>query len=176
MSEEKLSFQWIKGERLGTVEVVSQGATDDSWINFESGRRINKDLINEFMMQVDSINIIPFENKPDKPTVKKAQTSSPKQVAVTPPTDNIIKDIINSVKEKSLQKEKINIQIEIQLPKKAVFSVLEESFGDDIFNAIHENIKNKINSSALEEYFEKALRDKLKTFYKNDEGNNHSSK
>lgn len=176
MSEEKLSFQWIKGERLGTVEVVSQDATDDSWIKFESGRRINKDLINEFMMQVDSINVIPFENKTEKPISKKIQTPSPKQPAVAPSIDNVIKDIVNSVKEKSLQKEKINIQIDIQLPKKAVFSVLEDSFGDDIFNAIHENIKSKINASTLEEYFEKALKDKLKMFYKNDESNNHASK
>ena len=60
MFEENKSFQWIKGDHLGLIEKVSS-KEDDMWVYFESGRRINKSIANEFLVSVDDDSVIPFD-------------------------------------------------------------------------------------------------------------------
>jgi hypothetical protein len=43
-------YQWIKGENQGTVENITE--TIDGWVNFQSGRRIKSDLLQEFMLPI----------------------------------------------------------------------------------------------------------------------------
>ena len=43
-------YQWIKGDKQGNVEDVS--GEEDGFLIFQSGSRINKELINEFMMPI----------------------------------------------------------------------------------------------------------------------------
>ena len=47
-------YQWIKGDKTGNTEIFAEAKNE--WIYFQSGKRINVDLINEFMLPFDGTN------------------------------------------------------------------------------------------------------------------------
>ena len=63
--EEKL--QWIKGDKIGSVEVIK--TTEDGWTIFESGGRISTSLISEFLEPLDGD---PLDFNPPSPASIKA--------------------------------------------------------------------------------------------------------
>ena len=210
-------YQWIKGDRIGNIEIFAQ--TKDEWIYFQSGKRINSELLNEFMIAHD----------PNNPVVHNPIQSNhvaPKQIEVAPGTpgtagakgvqsgfifesgegegDDLIRDahgkvydkpsnkpeprrdpalgpapnatIVAPVKEinpvalligKS-KKDKIilDIQIELELPKKGVYDVINDSFDIDLNEEIIKDILTKIKDRDLRENFKKSLEEKLNTIYK----------
>jgi hypothetical protein len=70
--EKDKPFQWQKGENYGTVEVVEREITlgDVDYLVFKSGRQINKNLLDEFLVRLEDVNqpiidasINPYEKK-----------------------------------------------------------------------------------------------------------------
>ena len=43
-------YQWVKGDKYGTVEEYK--STEDGWVYFSSGNRINESLLNEYLLEV----------------------------------------------------------------------------------------------------------------------------
>ena len=44
-------YQWIRGDFQGTVESITD--SNNEWVNFQSGRRIKSDLLQEYMLPIN---------------------------------------------------------------------------------------------------------------------------
>lgn len=158
MFEENKSFQWIKGDHLGLIEKVSS-REDDMWVYFESGRRINKSIANEFLVSADDDSVIPFDTiEQVLPRIEVKQ----KNKRELSPIDNVVV----SLKDVSLLKQNVEVKIEISVPKPEVYNLLQESFGEEIFESIFQGVLDKLNIENLKEQLEKSLDKKLKNLYK----------
>ncbi len=160
-------FQWIKGDDVGSTEVfknISLGE-DISFIEFNSGKRINVELLEEFML------MFPAQPKPVEipqpqyiPPVQHQQT---KDSTVT----SIIYDDAKNVQNDSpiyklLKKQKknmveVSIKIKLNLPPKDLYTVLSGSFEDaekEIIDFVLdgvdiENIKASLSDSIKKSYY-----------------------
>ena len=161
MFEENKSFQWIKGDHLGLIEKVSS-KEDDMWVYFESGRRINKSIANEFLVVADDDSVIPFdpiEQTLPQIEVKQKRVQSKRELST-------IDSVVVSLKDVSLLKQNVEVKIEISVPKPEVYNLLQESFGEEVFESIFQGVLDKLNVENLKEQLEKSLDKKLKNLYK----------
>jgi hypothetical protein len=158
MFEENKSFQWIKGDHLGLIEKVSS-KEDDVWVYFESGRRINKSIANEFLVSADDDSVIPFD--PIVQTLPQIEVKQKLKRELSP-----IDSVVVSLKDVSLLKQNVEVKIEISVPKPEVYNLLQESFGEEIFESIFQGVLDKLNVENLKEQLEKSLDKKLKNLYK----------
>lgn len=161
MFEENQSFQWIKGDHLGLIEKVSS-KEDDTWVYFESGRRINKSIANEFLVVADDDSVIPFdpiEQTLPQIEVKQKRVQSKRELS---PIDSVVA----SLKDVSLLKQNVEVKIEISVPKPEVYNLLQESFGEEVFESIFKGVLDKLSVENLKEQLEKSLDKKLKNLYK----------
>jgi hypothetical protein len=62
------TYQWIKGENCGTIEsfATEVKSENDTYVIFESGRQINKVLVDEFMVKISGANAPVIQNKISK--------------------------------------------------------------------------------------------------------------
>jgi len=158
MFEENKSFQWIKGDHLGLIEKVSS-KEDDVWVYFESGRRINKSIANEFLVSADDDSVIPFD--PIEQVLPQIEVKQKLKRELSP-----IDSVVVSLKDVSLLKQNVEVKIEISVPKPEVYNLLQESFGEEIFESIFQGVLDKLNVENLKEQLEKSLDKKLKNLYK----------
>jgi hypothetical protein len=158
MFEENKSFQWIKGDHLGLIEKVSS-KEDDMWVYFESGRRINKSIANEFLVSADDDSVIPFD--PIEQVLPQIEVKQKLKRELSP-----IDSVVVSLKDVSLLKQNVEVKIEISVPKPEVYNLLQESFGEEIFESIFQGVLDKLNVENLKEQLEKSLDKKLKNLYK----------
>ena len=151
MSDEKTRYQWIKGDDLGSVETVTDNSTD-FWV-FESGRRCNHKLLDEFMIPIfDEADILPLatiekevkklKDKPKKkrPQVVKKITSKPKST----PIKKVDSPIIALLEKAKVSKTKLNTRIEMDLPSKNFIEVLQDSWDEDVIDILSKHIVSKI--------------------------------
>lgn len=157
-------FQWIKGDDTGMDEsykdIIING--DISFIEFQSGKRINSELLEEYMI------MLPAQPK---------QNNQQNQVLVKPNEPSTVTSIIyddskNHQNEspiyKLLKKQKknmvdVSIKIKLNLPPKDLYTVLSGSFEDaerDIIDFVldgvdMEDIKASLADSIKKSYYEK---------------------
>ena len=131
-----MEFQWIKGEYLSSTEdyknVVDNG--DSFFIEFASGRRINLDLLDEYLVY------FPAQPKvaPPAPAVQvPSQVQSKKDSTVTSIVydDQARPSNDDSPIYKLLRKQKknlveVSIKLKLNLPSKELYGVLSTSFED----------------------------------------------
>lgn len=149
-------YQWIKGERIGDVENVSNFG--DEWITFESGRRIASPLINEFMVPIQwDGDIMDFNNQTIVPKQPQRNT---KREEKPQPKKSFLYDLIENIKVK--EEHVSEFEIKFNLPKREMISVLVSSYSEEEvvdtlkeyilsqidIKSLHENIKNKIGDIA----------------------------
>jgi len=157
-------FQWIKGDDTGMDEsykdIIING--DISFIEFQSGKRINSELLEEYMI------MLPAQPK---------QNNQQNQVLVKPNEPSTVTSIIyddskNHQNEspiyKLLKKQKknmvdVSIKIKLNLPPKDLYTVLSGSFEDaerEIIDFVldgvdMEDIKASLADSIKKSYYEK---------------------
>lgn len=142
----KLEFHWIKGEYVGSIEYFKnvENELDNEYIVFISGNRINKDLLDEYIMTFPKNNKV-TKNKsndvlPIKPNKEKEYSQEENISPVFGLLDKQKKNIVS-----------INIEHEINIPKKELYDILVASFDgaeNDIINYIMKNIDiDKIKES-----------------------------
>ena len=164
-------YQWIKGddismtERYKNVSLVGELA----FIEFESGKRINAELLDEFMIMLPAQ---PKITKPLNPVQNQHPVQIPQQSA-SAVTSIIYEDHKNSNPDspiyKLLKKQKknmveVSIKIKLNLPPKDLYTVLSGSFEDAEKEIIEfvldgvdiENIKASLADSIKKSYYEKA--------------------
>lgn len=147
------SFQWIKGDNFGNVEIYKDIIEDDGliFIEFTSGRRINLAIINEYMEinergQILNDLTIQFEKQPEiqNPIVTPKIQS---QIINTPDVKVIYKKELTPV-QLILSKQKPNnikldINLKLNIPSKELYNTLVNSFEDaesDIVDFIVDNL------------------------------------
>lgn len=158
-------YQWIKGddismtERYKNISLIGELA----FIEFESGKRINSELLEEFMIML-----------PAQPKITKSQNPNPPvqipQQSASAVTSIIYEDAKNSNPDspiyKLLNKQKknmveVSIKIKLNLPPKDLYTVLSGSFEDaekEIIDFVLdgvdiENIKASLADSIKKNYY-----------------------
>lgn len=159
-------YQWIKGDDIGMDEKYKDIALngDLSFIEFQSGKRLNSELLNEYviMLPTQPVQSIPVNNP-------RVQTRSNEQTSVTSIVYDDSKISQNdSPIYKLLKKQKknmvdVSIKIKLNLPPKDLYTVLSGSFDDaerEIIDFVLdgvdiEDIKASLADSIKKSYYEK---------------------
>lgn len=166
-----LDFQWIKGENLSTPEKFKGIKTvgDFIFIEFQSGRRINKDLVDEYMVTFPALPEPPPPPPPQVHTHSSDEPHQKKQISESEVTSIVYGDEksieLDSPIYKLLRKQKKNmvevqIKIKMNLPPKDLYNVLLTSF-DDAENEITKFILDGVDIDAIKS----ALSDSVKKNY-----------
>jgi len=157
--EEKL--QWIKGDKIGSVEVIK--TTEDGWTIFESGGRISTNLMSEFLEPLDGD---PLDFNSPTPASIKAEVYKEK----LPPqkeTSSPIRTLFD--KQKKNDKVKLNLTFPISVPKKAIYEIISSSFDSEEVNEELESfIKNQISEDLILDSLFDSIKELIKTRYKID--------
>lgn len=160
-------FQWIKGDDTGTTERFKNISLsgDLSFIEFQSGRRINYELLEEFMI------MLPAQPEPVQPVIQHAlPAQSPTEHRDSTVTSIIYDDSKNTQNDspiyKLLKKQKrnmveVSIKIKLNLPPKDLYTVLSGSFEDaerEIIDFVLDgvdidNIKASLSDSIRKTYY-----------------------
>lgn len=156
---ELIKLQWIKGDKIGTVETVN--STEGEWTIFNSGGRISTSLIGEFLQPVDRE---PLDFDPPTPTLKKAaevykQKAQPQNVA------SPIRTLFD--KQKKNDKIKLNLSFPIEIPKKAIYEIISSSFDlDEVNDELESFIKDQINDDLIYDSLFDSIKELISTRYK----------
>ena len=159
-------FQWIKGDDMGMDEKYRGVILNDgiSFIEFQSGKRMNVELLNEYMIMLPAQpeRGAPVNNPP-------VQMRSNDQTTVT----SIIYDdskisqndspIYKLLKKQKKNMVDVSIKIKLNLPPKDLYTVLSGSFEDAEREIIEfvldgvdiEDIKASLADSIKKSYYEK---------------------
>lgn len=165
----EFDFTWLKGDNAGDTERYTRmaGTPEHKFVVFQSGNRINVDLIDEFMTT--------FPKTPAILDFRGITTQSP---VAAPPVSTSVQSI-SYIETKSqvetspifklLEKQKknmvdVSIQLKINLPSKDLYNVLIESFDgaeeeviDYIINGIEiDDIKKSLSESIKKSYYLKS--------------------
>jgi len=126
-------FQWIKGDHQGMTETYKdiQISGEMNFILFESGNRINGDLLNEFMIVVPAQPkviqpVTPVQPKPSK-DVSSVTSIIYEDNDKNTNTDSPIYKLLKKQKKNMVD---VSIKIKLNLPPKDLYTVLSGSFED----------------------------------------------
>ena len=128
-----MEFQWIKGDDVGAIESYKNVASvgDDLFIGFNSGKRMNVNLVDEFLMYY------PAPPKQDL-GIKAEFVEVSKHSSVTSiiyndtPTRNEFEEspIYKLLKKQKKNSVEVGIKLKLNLPSKELYGVLSSSFED----------------------------------------------
>jgi vancomycin resistance protein YoaR len=164
-----VKYQWVKGENTGTVEQFKSAA--DGFIHFDSGRRINAELLNEFMVQVSADADILNIETPKVKTKKDIETETGLSFENSQKNDSAHKEeTINPIvklleKQSKNNKIKISIEFDVNVPKKEVVSLLQDSFEEDVMQEVIKFSKSKLNKKEIVDKVYNQLEEHIKMYY-----------
>lgn len=162
-----VKYQWIKGDNSGTIEQFKEAS--DGFITFESGRRINAELLNEYMMQVHADADILDMEMPKVKTKKDIEAETGlyfednKQAVEKPEPENPIIKLLE--KQSKNNKIKISIEFDVNVPKKEVVELLQDSFEEDVMQEVVQFSKNKLNKKEIIDKVYSQLEEHIKMYY-----------
>ena len=143
MAEKGQKFQWTKGEKQGTIEIFEK--QDGKFLEFQSGRRCNSDLIGEFVIEIkDDSEILQFEDPVSKPAKKDKMPYKAGKTVESTPIKKIDNPLIPLIEKSKKSKKKLNLRIDLELPSKEFLNVMEENFDDNIIEVLSEHCVNNI--------------------------------
>jgi len=166
-----MEFQWIKGEMLSGIEYYKDVSSDGEnfFIHFESGRRMNLALLDEFMMYYPAqprINSSVPTYYPDIVAENQVQKKSTvTDISYEPVnSDRYINEespIYKLLKKQKRNPVEVSIKIKLDLPSRELYGVLSESFEDaesEILNFILDgvdidDIKKSLSESIRKNYY-----------------------
>lgn len=157
-------YKWTKGENNGKVCEYESLSKDDSsgviWLNFKDGSRINYELLDEFMMRIDSSSI-------SNETISNTETQETKNVRnaihtgkkLTPQKSNPIITLLEKQKPNWVN---VEMKLELNLPTKSLYNVLTSSF-DEAEDEIIEFVVRDLDIEVVKE----SLRINIRQIYSN---------
>jgi len=159
---EKEQLQWIKGDKIGTVEVIS--GNDGEWTTFESGSRIATSLISEFLMPIDGE---PLDFNPPNPALTKAAETYKEKVTTQPKVTSPIRTLFD--KQKKNDGVKLNLTFPIDVPKKAIYEIISTSFDlDEVNEELESYIKDQISEDLVKDSLFESIKQLIKSRYQAD--------
>jgi hypothetical protein len=169
-----MDFEWIKGEYLSVVEKYKGVSTngDFTFIDFLSGRKINVDVLDEYMITYPSDTSSNILNQSTTHIVN----DNPKESTVTSiiyeeeerNTDSPIYKLLKKQKKNMVD---VSIKIKLNLPPKELYNVLLGSFEDaekEIIDFVLDgidinNIKKSLADSVKKSYYSESSKNKKET-------------
>lgn len=154
-------YQWIKGDYTGEIETWTNDTVDDDgsgmvFFIFNSGRQINYNLLQEFMVEIPHPSQPAIETDMMFTQVQKT-VAQPKAIA-KPAIKAIPVNPIFSILEKSKKTEiQQNLKIELNLPPRDLIKVVASSFDDG-----QDSVIDYLVSQISVEDLQKQIKDQLK--------------
>jgi len=137
-----IRYQWIKGDDQGILEELSD--SEGKFLQYASGRRCNKELIGEYIIEIQhDSEIMSFEGEAEMQKPKRKPKPSVLETKVGKTPSNPIIPVLEKAKTK---KTKLNIRMEMELPSKEFISVLEDSFDENVLEILSSYIASKIEN------------------------------
>ena len=166
---QKVTYQWIKGDRLHDVVTVAEDQKDGKWLYFDDGTRINPSLINEFLMRVSNPTEILKPVTPQQQVQDVTQTVEP--VAEAPiqketPSNEV--SIMGKMIMKMSKKNVVNVplQMNISIPTPQLHSMLLEGMEEaDLNEEIMAIVLQQIEIDNLTEYLKENISLFLSDYY-----------
>lgn len=159
---EQEKLQWIKGDKIGTVEIIT--GTDGQWTKFESGGRIDTSLISEFLSPIDGE---PLDFDPPTPTLQKAAETYKEKVTNPLPTSSPIRTLFD--KQKKNDKIKLSLSFPIEVPKKGIYEIISSSFDlDEVNDELESFIVDQISDSFVKDSLVQSIKELISSRYKID--------
>ena len=151
-------YEWVKGDYTGNLEKITSEEIENGieWINFESGRRINKSLFGEFLLINENgvSSIEPIGNL-TVPVVVSPEIQAREEKLQESPISILLKT------QKKRKTEKMVLEFDLELPSPEILLIMYESFGEDLFSEIYKmNLSNFKDS--LPSKFDEAIKSYLK--------------
>lgn len=170
------SYQWTKGENNGQLReydsVFKDAASGIIWINFKGGTRINYDLLNEYMIQIDKTVTESLQTPVVRATVQERipTASGPvKNVQLSESFETKLKDenpIVSLLQKQKPNWVEVGIKLKLNLPTKNLYEVLTSSF-EDAENEITEFVVSDLDLEIIKE----SLRINIREIYKGNGSN-----
>lgn len=160
--QQNQKFQWISGEHIGKVETVN--CELDEFTFFESGRRIYTNMIGEMMTPANGELLI--DEVIDEGTTD-VQLQQPTD-NVQPPTD-IAKEKISPViellkKMKNPETIEVNVQVKVNVPSEGMFSLLRDSFEDELESDFKKFVSDQIDDKKIKEAINESIQNILNEY------------
>jgi hypothetical protein len=158
-NKEKEKLQWIKGDKIGSVETIN--TTEGDWTVFDSGGRISTNLIKEFLQPVIGTPL-DFSNTPTQPpTIKKGKN---KTKASKSATSSPIRTLFD--KQKKNDKIKLNLTFPIEVPKKDIYEIISSSFDSvEVNSELESFIQEQISQDFIKDSLIQSIKELIKTRY-----------
>lgn len=153
--------QWIKGENIGTVEIVKE--ITDKKVSFESGRRLLQSVIQEFLKPINSqedllqIQKVDNTQPQQKLDVPASNTSQPQQESKNDDGLLIHRTKIANAIEKSKKQTTLEFKLNFKFLDTSLYDFLKDN---------HENF-DEIYQDILFEQMKSKMKQELKTFLNN---------
>lgn len=161
---EQEKLQWIKGEKIGTVEIIK--GTEGEWTTFESGGRISTNLISEFFEPVSG-QPLDFSETPSPNANLQKATKTYKEKVVNPPTTSPIRTLFD--KQKKNDSVKLNLAFPIEVPKKAIYEIISTSFDlDEVNDELESFIVDQISDDFVKDSLMQSIKELISSRYKID--------
>ena len=156
-NKEKEKLQWIKGDKIGSVETIN--TTEGDWTVFDSGGRISTNLIKEFLQPVIGTPL-DFSNTPTQPpTIKKGKN---KTKASKSATSSPIRTLFD--KQKKNDKIKLNLTFPIEVPKKDIYEIISSSFDSvEVNSELESFIQEQISQDFIKDSLIQSIKELIKT-------------
>jgi len=153
-------YQWVKGDYTGRIETV-QDNLDENGLNFvvfESGKRINADLLLEYLIEVPEHQAKIAEES----AIEQAPQFTPAPAYTAPPVKEVLQSPVMRLlmAQKNREAEELEISFSVKVPKKEMIEVLKSSFGDEIYEDLYQYIIDQLDDSSIKE----AVKNKTKKF------------
>jgi hypothetical protein len=177
--EQTRVFQWIKGDSFG--KVVTLKSEDNEFLYFTDGSQIFRSVAGEFLMESeDGDEPLPGINDTKKaPRASKtkniekigggnfpnSEANSP-QISQKAPTESPLQSLITKLSQKNT--ETVNLSLEINLPKKEVFTILLENSDEgekELIKEITQAAISRIEIHTLQEYIKEQLNTYINNYY-----------
>lgn len=166
-----LKYQWIKGDHTGKVETFLD--TEDGFMIFESKRKVKTNLLGEFMVLVNSEADI-LDLAPPKALDIEAETGlsyegsnknkTPiQQAAIKVEPENPIRILLE--KQSKNNKIKIELEFDVNVPKKEVIELLQDTFEEDVKEEVAKFTKDKLNKQEIIDKVYSQLEEAIKMYY-----------
>ena len=166
-------YQWIKGDKFGTVVTVAEDQKDGKWLYFEDGSRINPSLVHEYLMEVENEREVlkvaeELTTNPDeltRPQSVPMQDQAPTPVNSTPAKEpTIMGNMIMKMSKKNVVN--VPLQINLNIPTPEIYAMLSGGMEvEDLNEEIMEVALQQIEINNLTEYLKENISTFLSEYY-----------
>lgn len=154
---EQKQLQWIKGDKMGAVEVVK--GDEGEWTLFEGGGRIATSLISEFLQDIVG-EPLDFSTPTIQSPIKQAAIKSTNSLSP-------IRTLFD--KQKKNDKVKLNLTFPIEVPGKDIYEIISSSFDEtEVSTELEKFIKDQISEDLILDSLFESIKQLISTRYKID--------